>query len=503
MTLVASEKAKAAIFVASVSEAELTRPPRLPDATLLKSLEQRAEANFDRAARSQPEEMTELSGARVSVFTRAAELIATYGIAAWVLCLPLEFTTRIFRQPISRYVLLLVAASYIYLMLARRRSIGMPRRLSVWLLLVFLVASLASWASTRAQYSVNSLLDVALYPFVALMIANLPLSETDHRRAWLAFIASGLGVATIGFVLYVTGLHIWSPNPLVANRLNITFADPNITARFLTVAMCAAVLMFSARKAPGWLTVGAAVACAVVLPMTWSRSGLALFVIGAAVAVILAFNRKRAVAIAAIAMVAFAGSALINPDTRDRAGGAVSTVVTAVTGGQVDQASAIPGNEDVSLADNRVYLVRAGWSMFVEHPLTGVGFGGFQHAMLTDYKSFLPKGYTDSVSHTALITVLAEQGLLGVLLFLAFLVALAWEALAARRRPDRWAFWSTLAATLVIPIFLYSQFEARFLQEPYLWLALGLYYSTRMLARRQAVAEPEAERSRASAAAAA
>ena len=439
---------------------------------------------------------------RASGITRAAELVATYGLAVYVLCLPLEFTSRIFRQPVSRYVLVAVAASYIYLIVVRRRKISVPRQLSVALLAVFLLASLVSWALTRAQYSVNSLLDIALYPVVGLMIANLPLSQNDHRRAWLAFIASGLLIATLGVVVHILGVRIWTPNPLVMNRLNITFADPNITARFLTIATCAAVLMFSARKAPAWLTIGSAIACAIALPMTWSRSGLALFVVSTAIAVVFAFNHRRAAAIAAIALIAFAASTLINPDTRDRAGAAVSTVVTAVTGAPVDQASAIPGNDDVSLADNRVYLVRAGWTMFLDHPLAGVGVGGFQHAMLTTYRSFLPKGYTDSVSHTALVTVLAEQGVIGFVLFLAFLTALAWEALAARRREDAWAFWSTLAATLVVPIFLYSQFEARFLQEPYLWFALGLYYSARMLSRRAAVAAPAADHSRAAAAAA-
>jgi O-antigen ligase len=342
-----------------------------------------------------------------------------------------------------------------------------------------------------------------LYPLVALMIVNLPVSSRDHRRAWLAFLASGFIVAAIGVGMYVIGVNIWSPNPLVAHRLNITFADPNITARFLTIATCAAVLMFSSRKAPWWLTLATAFGCAIVLPMTWSRSGLALFVIGTVIAVIFAFNHRRAAALGAIALVGFAASTMINPDTRDRAGAAVSTVVTAVTGAQVDQASALPGNDDVSLADNRVYLVRAGWSMFLDHPLAGVGFGGFQHAMLTTYKSFLPKGYTDSVSHTSLVTVLAEQGVIGLLLLAAFLIALAWEALVARRRGDRWAFWSTLPATLVLPIFLYSQFEARFLQEPYMWVALGLYYSARMLARREAMLEHAAETPPASAAAAA
>ena len=434
--------------------------------------------------------------------TRAAEAVATYGPAAFVLTLPLEFTSRLFRQPLSRYVLVVLAVSYIYLMVARRRVPRVPRHLSVTLLALFIVASLASWAVTHAQYSRNSLLDVALYPVVGLLIFNLPVSEVDHRRAWIAFLISGLGVAAIGLGLYVANVHIWIPNAAVANRLNITFADPNITARFLTLVACAATLMFAARKSPAWLAIAAAIACAIVLPMTWSRSGLAIFVLSVALAILFAFDRRRAAAIGAAALVAFALSTAINPDTRARAEAAASTLVTAVTGGTVDSTAAIPGNEDVSLADNRVYLVRAGWTMFVDHPITGVGLGGFQHAMLTTYRSFLPQGYTDSVSHTSFVTILAEQGLIGTLLFTLFLLVLAWEALAARRRADPWAFWSTLAAFLVIPIFLYSQFEARFLQEPYLWLALGMYYSARELARRSSRLESTAEGNRTAAAAA-
>jgi O-antigen ligase len=439
----------------------------------------------------------------LSPVTKAAEAVVTYGPAAFVLCLPLEFTTRLFWQPLSRYVLVVVAASYIYLMVARRRTPSVPRHLSVALLALFIVASLASWAATHAQYSRNSLLDVALYPVVGLLIFNLPLSERDHRRAWIAFLISGLGVSAVGLVLYLANVHIWTPNPAVTNRLNITFADPNITARFLTLTACVGILMFAARKAPHWLAIAAATGCAVVLPMTWSRSGLALFVLSAILTVVFAFDRRRALAMGAVALLAFALSTAINPDTRARAGAAASTLVTAVTGGPVDSASAIPGNEDVSLADNRVYLVRAGWTMFVEHPITGVGLGGFQHAMLTTYRDFLPPGYTDSVSHTSFVTILAEQGLIGSLLFTLFLVALAWEALSALRRGDPWAFWSSLPAFLVIPIFMYSQFEARFLQEPYLWLTLGMYYSAQALARRQVALERATESERAAAAAAA
>jgi len=78
-------------------------------------------------------------------------------------------------------------------------------------------------------------------------------------------------------------------------------------------------------------------------------------------------------------------------------------------------------------------------------------------------------------------------------LLVLFLLAVAREVLVARARRDRWAIWSALPAALILPIFLYSQFEARFFEEPYLWLALGLYYSARLLARRELADEPALE----------
>ena len=440
-----------------------------------------------------------------SVPTRAAELVATYGLAAVVLCLPLEFTTLFFRQQLSRLVLIVIAAAFLYLMLARRRRLAVPRYLSVYLLLAYVAASLVSWLWTRAPGSASSLLDIALYPFVGLLVANLAVSRGDHRRAWIAFLASALGVALLGAFLYVTHLQIWTPNPAVASRMNITFGDPNITARFLTLGACAAVIVYASNQAPRWLTAAPAIACALVVPLTFSRSGLALFVISVALAIGFALNHRRAAVIGAAALLAFVISTGVNPDTRQRAEDAALTAVSAVTSVTGHHSSAAAGQHQVAAAsdDNRKYLIAAGLKMTVDHPVVGVGFGGYQHALLTTYNRFLPAAYTDSVSHTSLVTVVAEQGILGALLMLAFLIQLAREALIARRRRDGWSLWATIPATLIIPIFLYSQFEGRFFQEPYLWVALGMLYSAQMLAQRGMRDIGETRRSDAAAAAAA
>src|SRR5207302_8851523 len=128
------------------------------------------------------------------------------------------------------------------------------------------------------------------------------------------------------------------------------------------------------------------------------------------------------------------------------------------------------GHNQFAAEDNRVYLIRAGLQMFANHPATGVGFGGYQHALLTMYRGLLPRNLNpanlDTLSHSSLVTVMAEQGILGTVLFLAFLLALGIEAWRARGVKGDWAVWATIPATLVIPIFVYSQIEGRFIGEP-------------------------------------
>jgi putative inorganic carbon (HCO3(-)) transporter len=422
--------------------------------------------------------------------TRVAELVATYGLAAFVLTLPLEFTGEALHFQLSRIVLLVTAVACAYLVVVGRRELVVPRLPSVYLLVLYLAASLADWLITRAPGSSSAVLDAVLYPVVGLLIVNLVLSEADHRRAWVALLVSGLVVAVLGGILYVTHVQIWTPNPEVANRMNITFGDPNITARFLTVCACAAVIMFAARQGPVWPAAAAAIACAVVTPLTFSRSGLVLFILCVSIAIVVSLDRRRAAAIGVAALIAFVLSTGLNPETRQRAEDAALTAASVVSGdvaGHHGLGSAGHHQAAIASDDNRRYLVAAGMKMALDHPLLGVGFGGYQHALLTTYRGFLPARYTDSVSHTSFVTVIAEQGIVGALLVAAFVIQLAREALAARNRRDAWSLWAAIPAALIIPIFLYSQFEGRFFQEPYLWLALGMLYSAQVLAQRSAI----------------
>jgi O-antigen ligase len=420
---------------------------------------------------------------------RPAEAVATYGLAAYILCLPLEFTSVYLRQQLSRYVLVVVAAAFLVLLVTGRRRIVIPRTVSAGLLLLYIATSLVSWLITRAPGSISSLADLVLYPVVALLIMNLAVNAADHRRAWTAFLLSAVIVGVLGIVLFLAHLSVWTPNPLVANRLNITFGDPNITARFLTLGACAAILMYGSRQGSFWLCAAAATVCALVMPLTLSRSGLGLFPLTAALAVIVSIDWRRAAVIAVAALIVFGAVVAINPDARQRAQEAYATVASAVLGKSV----AVGGSRTQPVHttnvadDNRVYLIRAGLAMFEHRPLTGVGFGGYQHALTTTYRSYLPTNRNaanlDTLSHASLVTVMAEQGVIGTMLLLAFFVVLGVELWRARKRHGPLALWATIPGALIVPIFLYSNIEGRLIQEPYLWLAVGLLYSAMALRR--------------------
>ena len=425
-----------------------------------------------------------------TVLTQMAETVVRYGLPVFILCLPLEVTSVYLHLQLARIVLLVVAVAFVYLVVVGERKLVLPVGAAVIVLGLFVAVSVVSWLLTRAPGSGNSLLDVVAYPVVAVLVVNLARTEKEHEAAWAAFLASALAVALLGGFLYYTGLSLWRPDPAMLGRVNATFADPNITARFLTLAVAIAVFMFAGRRQKTWLVVSVALAGTAALPLTFSKSGFLIFPVTVVLAAALSSNWRRGAAIGLLALIVVGSAIMINPSTRDRSlvvldsiTGTTHGVVSSATSGS--QAQPLGG---VQLDSVRTYLILAGWQMFKDHPVAGVGLGGFQHALLTTYRSFLPPKPPPglsmvTLSHTSAITILAEEGLAGVLLIVGFLLLLTRDVVRSLRRPTRWRDLVVTPAFLAVPILAYSQFEGRFVEEPYLWLALGLLYSALTMER--------------------
>ncbi len=119
----------------------------------------------------------------------------------------------------------------------------------------------------------------------------------------------------------------------------------------------------------------------------------------------------------------------------------------------------------------RANLITGGLNLFADRPLQGYGSGSFE----TEYKRHAAKANASSenatsASHTIPITVAAEQGIVGLAVYVALLVV-AFVVLfrGAGRSPPRIAIAACFAA-LVLHTWTYADF----LEDPLAWTLLGI-----------------------------
>jgi O-antigen ligase len=147
------------------------------------------------------------------------------------------------------------------------------------------------------------------------------------------------------------------------------------------------------------------------------------------------------------------------------------------------RSSHLTGSSANNATSGRASLIEEGLELFGERPLQGYGSGSFE----TEYKRHVAASQATaenatSASHTIPVTIAAEQGLIGLVLYVALLAA-AFLALldGAGRSPPRIAI-----AAAFVALVLHTWTYADFLEDPFTWalLAIGL-----ALARRPARAE--------------
>ena len=108
-----------------------------------------------------------------------------------------------------------------------------------------------------------------------------------------------------------------------------------------------------------------------------------------------------------------------------------------------------------------------GLSLFADRPLWGYGSGSFSAEYEAHHRAV---GSTLSASHTIPVTIAAEQGLIGELVYVALVAcAIACLVRGARGDPVR----SAVAAAFVALIF-HTMLYADFLEDPATWALLAI-----------------------------
>jgi putative inorganic carbon (hco3(-)) transporter len=291
--------------------------------------------------------------------------------------------------------------------------------------------------------------------------------DWDRRLLRLALIVVGVEAAAfvlVGSVEYLTRSLFWNDQIIRSNefhtyfRVNSVFWDPNVYGRYLalvTVVATAGVLWARTREA-FWLLSGLVLVLWIGLVPTFSQSSYIALLAGLAVLAAVRWSWRLALAAVAVGLV-----------------GAV-LVVTLVGSGDTSLSHIVKRiNVDTS---GRANLVEGGADLFAERPLQGYGSGSFQRAYAEHREN---KDLPVTVSHTEPITVAAEQGLIGLLVYLALiLVALGtmsrglWGERPAGPAAEVAARAAVLAA--FVALLVHTLAYAGFFEDPITWVLLAI-----------------------------
>jgi O-antigen ligase len=338
----------------------------------------------------------------------------------------------------------------------RTRELG----IASWPLALYLI-----WVGLSVMWSVNvhaAAIDLLAFyiPFtvLAVSIARLPWRQSRVRILYGELVAMALVFAVVGFYQYETKTIFENPKLNQSNiyeaifRVNSVFFDPSIYGRFLVVAMIATAVLI----VRGRLSLRAGLAALAFIAVSWlgllisfSQSSFAALLVAVFALAAVAWRWKSLFALAAVIVVAV-GIAVAQPKLMHALRHHTTSGLNKATSG-------------------RATLIAVGIKIARAHPSHGVGLGGFEHA----YSKLEGKSPRQSASHNTPVTVAAEEGGPGLLIYFWLVGALL---LAAFRRIDHRTYGRlALAAGLaLLAIFVHSLAYNDFFEDPTTWGLIGL-----------------------------
>jgi O-antigen ligase len=294
-------------------------------------------------------------------------------------------------------------------------------------------------------------------PFALLfaLVARVAWTPRLARVCLGVLVVLALALVGVGFVEYATRHLFLNPKVIASNqledyfRVNSLFFDPNIYGRFLAIVMLllAGWLLWARRQRE---VVAGALLLAILwggLVLTFSQSSFTALLVGLAILGGMRWSIRWALALSGAALVV-----------------AVAFVVLAPGALHLELGNSKSADKATS---GRYDLIKGGLKLFRDAPLVGQGSGSFAR----EYRraEHVSPERAASASHTIPVTIAAEQGAIGLVVYLALLAAaLARLFRGARRVPERAA-----VAAAFVALIAHSMMYAAFLEDPLTWTLLG------------------------------
>jgi O-antigen ligase len=414
----------------------------------------------------------ELAAAAVVVGVVALAVLA-FAFRRWPSLLPLLAIAALpFRVPISAGgdtanllvpLYLVIAGGVLATALPRARGADddapfRPRALE-WLLCasIVLYALQATYSDDFAKGLQNL---VFFYVPFALLFGLLREVRWTQRLALQCLgvlVALSVVFVCIGFVEYARRELLLNPKLIAASqyqtyfRVNSLFFDPNIYGRFLAMVMLAlAAGVLWARRTRDVLLGAALLALLWAgLVLSFSQSSFTALLVGLAVLAALRWTVRWTAAAVTAAVVVGAAIVLLAPGSINLDLGSSKSTDKATSG--------------------RLDLIEGGGRLFRDQPILGWGSGSFETAYRREEDVSSERAVT--ASHTIPITVAAEQGIVGLAVYLALLAA----ALARLfSRGVRGSPLRAYVAAAFVALLVHTMLYAAFLEDPLTWALLAI-----------------------------
>jgi O-antigen ligase len=358
-----------------------------------------------------------------------------------------------------------------------------PSGIATWLkpllaLSVLLYALGLFYSDDRSQGLLNFCFFLVPFALVFVLMNEVEWNRRNLRIALVTVIGLALVWALVGFVSYATRELLWNEVVIRSNdfhvyfRVNSLFWDPNVYGRYLAlvITVVAAALIWAKNHRDGIALAVVAGVLWLALITTFSQSSFIALIAGLAVLIALRWSLRLvlggigALAVLTLLFAVFAGGLVkldlsrLNPQTAGRAD-----------------------------------LVSGGIELFGDRPVLGYGPGAFS---LSFREEIAGPNAPVTESHTEPVTVAAEQGLVGMAVYVALLVS-SLVALTAGMRavmpglprragapspdsdPDRGPPPAARAAVLAayVAVLVHTLTYAGYLDDPVTWVLLAVGYS--------------------------
>jgi O-antigen ligase len=400
-------------------------------------------------------------GAGAALMRRLPAAFPLLALALLPLRVPVEIGGETANLLLPLYVV--IAAGAIAWVLEPGEGPALPApRVVVWLRWALAVTLVLYAIQTAYSEDVSNAIENTgffLIPFAALFVL---LSEVRWTRRLLgqALIAIGAMATLFGLI----AIYQYAARDLFLNdelfdsnqlhlyfRVNSLFFDPNVLGRYLALAILAlaAYVAWNGSSRDVLLAMAAAAVALIGLALSFSLSSFAALLAGLGILALLRWSWRGALAAGGLAAVALIALLLVG-----------GTPESDIGGRDLDS-----GHTD---------LIEGGLELAEDRPLAGWGSGSFGAAFVQE----IDQSAQQIVSHAEPVTVAAEQGAIGVVVYLALLGTALGTLLGAR--PGSSAQRSAVAACFIAMI-VHSIAYAAFVIDPATWtlLALGVAFRAR------------------------